>query len=495
MDVTRRDLLLLAAAAGVAGPMARPALAAPTGAYDDGSTAVPGGLTGDPERVIVVGAGWAGLTVANALRNAGVDHVVLEGRHRIGGRAKPVTLGGIPVDLGCSWIHGPYGNPMAKFADQAGVRRTDANVEHDAPIIRFYDGRVGREVGVTGKLSAFGHTLRFAELDSSSLATELGPRSSVRDGARAYCDREGISGDDRHHFDTVVRGFSEFTYGTHWSRLSLARWAYANSESTYLGLGEGDFPVGTYRPLVRAMAGQETVRLGHRVTSVETHARGVVVRGRHGHKTFRLRGSHVAVTVPLGVLKTRDIHFAPGLPRAKRAAIANTGFGAVEKIALVFDAPFWSDATHTHIIYQSPNSALEFPWWLDLNRILGIPVLIAFTGGPFARSIGRLSHADRLGLALAKLREILGRDIPEPAAVGCTDWQRDRFSRGSYTAMLVGRTLDDLDDLAAPVGGRILFAGEATNRARHSTADGALSSGIREAKRLLRRPAVTLSAG
>ena len=49
--------------------------------------------------------------------------------------------------------------------------------------------------------------------------------------------------------------------------------------------------------------------------------------------------------------------------------------------------------------------------------------------------------------------------------------------------------------LAKPVGGRILFAGEATYRPRYRLADGALSSGVREAKRLLGRPSVTLSAG
>jgi hypothetical protein len=61
--------------------------------------------------------------------------------------------------------------------------------------------------------------------------------------------------------------------------------------------------------------------------------------------------------------------------------------------------------------------------------------------------------------------------------------------------MRVDATPDDMDTIAAPVGGRVLFAGEATNRARHSTADGAMSSGIREAKRLLRRASVGLSAG
>src|SRR2546423_101370 len=68
---------------GSGGPRLSPARAATTGTYDDGTGAIPGGLAGDVERVIVVGAGWAGLTLANALRNAGVDHVVLEARDRI----------------------------------------------------------------------------------------------------------------------------------------------------------------------------------------------------------------------------------------------------------------------------------------------------------------------------------------------------------------------------------------------------------------------------
>jgi monoamine oxidase len=162
---------------------------------------------------------------------------------------------------------------------------------------------------------------------------------------------------------------------------------------------------------------------------------------------------------------------------------------------MAFDTPFWSDPTHTHIIHSAKDSELAFPWWLDLNRISGVPVLVAFNGGPFARRIGALKSAPRLDLALSQLGEILGRDVPRPVAYGATDWQHDPFSQGSYTAMVLGSSGDDLDAIAAPVRGRILFAGEATNRARHSTADGAMSSGIREAKRLLRQGAVTLTAG
>src|SRR5690348_16729429 len=86
--------------------------------FDDGRMDVPSGVAGPVERVVVVGAGIAGLTVANALAHAGVEYVVLEARDRIGGRLHTVDLAGSPVDLGGSWIHMPTGNPMSAFARQ-----------------------------------------------------------------------------------------------------------------------------------------------------------------------------------------------------------------------------------------------------------------------------------------------------------------------------------------------------------------------------------------
>lgn len=75
--------------------------------FDDGSPEIPDGIVGRAERVLVIGAGIAGLTVANALTHAGVDCVVLEARPRIGGRLYTAIRGGSDVDLGGSWIHHP----------------------------------------------------------------------------------------------------------------------------------------------------------------------------------------------------------------------------------------------------------------------------------------------------------------------------------------------------------------------------------------------------
>ncbi len=72
--------------------------------FDDGRADVPAGVAGPVERVVAVGAGIAGLTVANALTFGGVECVVVEARDRIGGRLHTVNLAGSPVDLGGSWI-------------------------------------------------------------------------------------------------------------------------------------------------------------------------------------------------------------------------------------------------------------------------------------------------------------------------------------------------------------------------------------------------------
>jgi phytoene dehydrogenase-like protein len=90
-------------------------------------------------RVIVVGAGIAGLTAADAARCAGAEVLVVEARDRIGGRIRTVPLGPGTVDLGGAWVHSPIGNPVAEALAVAGIA-TRNDGAYGAPMAVWADG-------------------------------------------------------------------------------------------------------------------------------------------------------------------------------------------------------------------------------------------------------------------------------------------------------------------------------------------------------------------
>jgi polyamine oxidase len=493
--ISRRRFLQALAAVSAAAALPRLSFGATSSRitlpYDDGSRTIPGGLSGAPEKVIVIGAGFAGLAVANALGCAGVPCIVLEGRDRIGGRAHTIDVGDAPVDLGCSWITDPIGNPMTQFATQSGVLQTNASIELDVPTSRFYDEQTG-VVLQNDTMQAAVHALRFEEYDASNISNALGPKASMKDGIEYYLRAQKLSGNPRRFAEFFLRLICELPDATDWNIDSLR--AFADYSSPYVGFGEGDFPEGGYTRLVTSLAGGSDVRLQHRVTHVAVGKNGVRVMTRNASGTrSEFTGSHVVVTVPLGILKAGAISFTPTLPPAKVGAINRLGFGTFEKTVLRFPEPYWL-GEHTHIFHLSERAPMQFPLIVDYFYLERKPILVAFNTGSRAIALDGMNDHDIVARMTSVLRKVQGGPIPDPTHVAVTRWGKDRFSRGSYSFMPVGSRSGDQAILAAPVGGRLLFAGEASNAVRYGYADGAFSTGIREAKRLLRQSSVQLHA-
>ena len=491
--ISRRRFLRLTGAASLVAASGAARAAVPYShpdRYDDGNRSIPPGAAGEPTRVIVIGAGFAGLAAANAFRNAGIDCVVLDGRDRIGGRAHTVDVGGSPVDLGCSWITDPIGNPMTRFATRAGVLQTNAAIEADVPTSRFFDARTG-VVLPPGTLAAASHAVLF-EQQAGSISAELGPGASTKDGIIRYADQHKLHGDARRRGEYFMRLVTEVPDATDWDKDSLAAWA--GYSSPYYGFGQGDFPVGGYRRIITALAAGSAIRLRRRVTDVVARTDGVhvVVAGPNGTETYD--GSHAVVTVPLGVMKAGAIAFDPALPPSVTGAIARLGFGVFEKIVLRFPEPYWA-TEHTHIFHLSDPDPMHFPLIVDYFHLEQIPVLVAFNVGSYGTEIGGLSSRDAVARMLAVLRRVQGGRIPDPVDVAITGWRLDPFSRGSYSYIPVGSKPADQVRLSTPLAGRVFFAGEATSTARYGYADGAFSTGIREAKRVMRSRYVTITPG
>ena len=72
--------------------------------------------------VIIIGAGASGLSAAKELTRLGLSYIVVEGSHRIGGRAYSEEIApGVWFDLGCSYLHQGDNNPFVAIADELGV--------------------------------------------------------------------------------------------------------------------------------------------------------------------------------------------------------------------------------------------------------------------------------------------------------------------------------------------------------------------------------------
>lgn len=423
----------------------------------------------------------AGLVAANALTNAGVPCVVLEARHRLGGRTHTVDFGGLAVDFGGSWVHHPHGNPMARLADQLGLRRVSGDFRRDMVMFDPDTGRVDAETAEQVRRLDEEFDDRADELGSAlGLGTDVGtaiehflegatPPGMLRDLAR------------RRIVNSMEADASGPVGGVGLAQLS------GIPDAGYRGDDIGDFIVGGYREVVEALAGGLDIRLATPVTGVGHGPLGVTVTTTSGVE----EGSHALVTFPLGVLKKGTVGFEPGLPPEKLAAIERVGFGTFEKVVIRFPRSFWADHGVPHLLPLPTSSEPGIRAVFGMDAAFGEPVVVAFG---FGGSEAVISESDEAAAraVIDLLEAATGAPAPAPVEIARTSWAVDPWSLGAYSYLTPGATVEDHAALGAPVGGRLLFAGEATSTTRAGYVDGAMTSGIREAKRLLGSETVAL---
>lgn len=453
-----------------------------TQSYHDGGLEILEPVEGKVERVLVVGAGMAGLAVANALTNAGVDCTVFEARDRIGGRTFTDDFDGTPIDLGGSWIHNPGGNPLSRLADQFGLSRASGDFRADMVHYEIGVGRVSPE-----EEEALRDWYHQFEIGLEQFASQLGNDAAMTDVIDQFVDSVAPEGRMRDLLRSRINGWIEADASGPVGDVSLG-YLLPPVDAGYLGDDIGDFIVGGYAALLDRLARRVDIRLGSAVGRVDYGHDGVRIHLGDGSVET---GSHIVVTVPLGVLKTQGIAFSPRLPVPKEEAIGAVGFGRFEKVVLRFGTPFWTEAGFPHLLPLSRADSPRIRAVFGMDEPTGTPIVTAFDSG--AGAVFRdVSDQDAVKLVVELLEEATQVKAPPVLGFRRTSWEFDPWTRGAYTYLPPGTDYADIEVLAAPVGGRLLFAGEATSVARIGYADGALTSGIREAKRLLQTPQVEL---
>jgi monoamine oxidase len=118
-------------------------------------------------------------------------------------------------------------------------------------------------------------------------------------------------------------------------------------------------------------------------------------------------------------------------------------------------------------------------------RPFGQPCIEGFFGGSFARQLEAAGDGAIAAHSIDEIAGFLGNDIRRKLKpLRESRWGQDPFARGSYSHALPGHA-GDRAVLAAPVDGRLFFAGEATSPNFFTTAHGARDSGERAAKEVL----------
>lgn len=348
------------------------------------------------ERVVVIGAGLAGLSAAAHLVAAGFEVVVVEARDRLGGRIDSVDADGFDrtVELGPVFVGDDAALDEALAAASVDTVRFDADVE-----ARTADG-IAVDVPPTGADALEqAHAWALANADDVSLADALLGAGIVPLPTLPGPDGVSPAAWLAH---TVSSGVEPATGAT--SALVSAR-----SDALVPVPGDRRLVTGRLADLVDELADGVDIAISSVVTRIAYDDRRVSLRLDSGES---LTADRAIVTVPLGVLKSDTLRFSPALPFAHQRAIARLQTGTVDTVWLRFEEAFWrADAVADEDGRQGTTAdvltvvarASRVAAWIDVGRATDEPVLVAVIAATQATRLEQLDDEELQATILADL--------------------------------------------------------------------------------------------
>jgi monoamine oxidase len=400
--------------------------------------------------VAIIGAGAAGLGAAHALRNSGLNTVLLEARDRVGGRGYTVQAApDIIFDVGCGWLHSADQNSFVPIAEQLTFE-VDRTLPpwRDRAFGEVFPDRERQEF--FRAIDAFYDRLGQAALRGEDCAANL------------YLEPDN-------RWNPMIDAISTYVNGCELDQVSVL------DVDAYEDSGHNWRVRRGYGALITAYGAALPVAFNCNVTLIDHSQQRLRIETSLG----TLTAEKVVVTVPTNLIADQAIRFFPALP-AKVDAAAGLPLGVDEKVTLALSEPeaLPKDGNLRGATMRTAMGTYHI-------RPFGQPCIEGFFGGRYARE---LEDAGDGAIAAASIDEIvtyLGNDFRRKLTpLRESRWLHDPFARGSYSHALPGHA-DDRAVLAAPVDERLFFAGEATSPNFFSTAHGARDSGERAANEVL----------
>lgn len=433
-------------------------------------------MTKTTSDVIVIGAGFAGLTAARELSQHGRTVTILEAKDRIGGRTWLEERMGRPLELGGTWVHwiqpfvwaemGRYGiQPVTGPEFTTGYRRVDGQIVQGGAeeILELMDEANTRLLAPAREVFPLPweplHNPACTELDRTTLAQaidDLDLEPDVRELVRSFWSLNFNGRLDE----------AAYTQALRWAAISNGDWMLMFEACATYKIDGGT------RRLIEAIRADAEIdlHLNTPVTAVDQTDSTVSVTTAEGH---RFTAAAVVVTLPLGALG--GVEFSPALsaPKAKAVQRGQAGRGAKLWIKV-------KGQQERFVAFASAESPLNFVQaeYFDADTT----TLVAF--GPNATAV----PTDDVTAAQAMLNQLVpGLEVLE---VTGHNWVADEYAGETWPMHYAGHLTECFEDLQRP-DGRVFLAGADYATGWGGFIDGAIESGLTAARRvqeLLTRP-------
>ncbi|HEX5164673.1 MAG TPA: FAD-dependent oxidoreductase, partial [Thermomicrobiales bacterium] len=397
--------------------------------------------TGGPrKRVIVVGAGMAGLVAAYELQRAGHEPVVLEAQQRVGGRVYTLRepfSDGLYAEAGAMRIPRSHDLTMGYIA-HFGLPIADFTMDNMNGWV-YLHGQKWRISDVAADPAQLG----FEVAD-----TERGRTHSDLWNAALKPLADRLAADPVTAWQEIVSEYDrystrEFLEANNWSEAAIEMFGLladqeALMNSSFLELlreetgryytdmvevvGGSDHLPRAFLPALR-----DRIRFGARMIAIEQSPEDVTVHYQTAGQRFSVSGDELIVTVPFPVL--RHIEVLPEFSRGKQRAIRQLHYDASAKILLQFRRRFWEEIDGIYGGGCFSDLPIRVTYYPDHGAETGRGVVLAsYTWSEDAQRWGSLAPADRISQALENLARIHPEAI-ESFEVGASKmWHDDEFA-------------------------------------------------------------------
>lgn len=476
LGLTRRDFLRAAAAGvGAAAPL---------------SAALP--RKGRAKKVLVAGAGLAGLSAAYELMQAGHHVVVIEARDRPGGRV--LTLrdsfsDGLYAEAGAE-MFGDTHNFVHEYVKRFGLGLMPAPNASRLTAVYYLKGkrvpnrRAGLEWPISlpadeQKLLPYDLQKKYIEPAVSEIGDPLSPGWPPRDVLEKY---DGVSMAEmlrRRGASPEAIALLQLGYSDSWddgtdrdSALCLLR-----DEAIGRSPGISQRILGGNDQLPRKLAGTLGNRIHYRtaLAGIEQGQKRVTVTVKESGRQHQLSADYLVCAIPFPVL--RSIQIAPAFSPGKQRAIQELRYLSVTRVFLETKSRFWTATGLSG--YAATDLPIGTTWDCSQGEESSRGILECYTSGETARRFAALPERQRVATAVENLETVFPgtRDNFEKAV--SVAWDADPLARGAFAWFKVGQMSDIMPHVATREG-RVFFAGEHTSP-WFGWMQGALQSGSRVA--------------